>query len=173
MTSVEQVFRAIQSCDQPGAVALIGAGADVHGRDPDGSTLLGTAVAYHQALVVKALLDAGADPNVCDRDGDPPLRWAVEYQYVGIARLLIEAGADLSCRDALGQELHEGVPTGSDMEELLQQAPALQRQVAANRATREAAAATRAQTADMQSRAAEKRQHLRRYASRLYPGPKP
>jgi uncharacterized protein len=58
--------------------ALVRAGADLNGVDPDGTTALTLAIinAHYEAAVL--LLDAGADPNVADARGMAPLYAAVD-----------------------------------------------------------------------------------------------
>jgi ankyrin repeat protein len=62
-----------------GAVtALVEAGADVNGTDPDGATALALATINGHAGVVTELLARGADPNLADRTGMTPLYAAVD-----------------------------------------------------------------------------------------------
>ncbi len=98
------------------AQTLIGAGADVNARAPDGASVLHHAVVVEQAsLLVPLLLAHGAKPDVAaaGRDGETPLLTAKLWFFegrdpavgVGLMRLLAKHGADVNAADRAGYTL--------------------------------------------------------------------
>ena len=89
-------------------IALLKAGADIHGTDKNGVTALHHAVRFRSPVAVKTLIEHGANVNqVCRRSGSTPLHRAVtttgapstagkRAQGLEIIRLLLAAGADAS-----------------------------------------------------------------------------
>jgi uncharacterized protein len=65
------------------ALALIEAGANPDGRDPDGLTALNVAVMNEHYDLAVALLEAGADPDAADRTGMTSLYGAIELANLG------------------------------------------------------------------------------------------
>jgi len=84
----------IRNGDVPGAIAAIGAGADVNAKQSDGSTPLLWAVYAVDRDLVKALLARGADPNVRNSLGATALTEAVNLADSEMVRLLLKAKAD-------------------------------------------------------------------------------
>ncbi|KAI0103902.1 ankyrin repeat-containing domain protein [Nemania sp. FL0031] len=78
---------------------LVGAGANIHERDEDGTNALHWAV--NSPILTRLLLDAGVDANVASSDGATPLHKARNVEVIG---LLVTAGnADINKRDKEGK----------------------------------------------------------------------
>lgn len=75
---------------------LLGAGADVNGLQPDGSTALITAADIGSDSCVDLLIKAGADVNTMDKSGKTALMWAAERAHLKCIESLIKAGADVN-----------------------------------------------------------------------------
>eukprot|EP00003_Mantamonas_plastica_P029067 TRINITY_DN6836_c0_g1_i7.p2 TRINITY_DN6836_c0_g1~~TRINITY_DN6836_c0_g1_i7.p2 ORF type:complete len:216 (-),score=55.57 TRINITY_DN6836_c0_g1_i7:425-1072(-) len=76
---------------------LIGANADLNGRDAISGTALHHAAANGNVKISRALLDAGSDVEELDMDFQTPLMWAcwVKEQNEEIIQLLLNHGADI------------------------------------------------------------------------------
>ena len=83
---------------------LLGAGANVDGRNPKGNTPLMLAAGDSSTPeIVALLLDHGAEVNAHDRNGVTPLMFAVhELGFPEIVKLLIEKGAQVDARSDSG-----------------------------------------------------------------------
>ncbi len=110
--------------------ALVDAGADLNGADPDGTTALGFAVINAHADAAELLLTRGANPNIGDRTGMTPLYAAVDLHTmqfgfgrpnlspnqvaasVDIVKALLAHGADPNAR--LSSRILKRVYTGGD-----------------------------------------------------------
>ena len=78
-----------------GAVeALLGGGADVNARRPDGATALMWAAHWDDVALAARLLETGADPNAADDHGVTPLERAAENASLAMVELLLDGGAD-------------------------------------------------------------------------------
>jgi ankyrin repeat protein len=73
---------------------LVGHGADVNRRDPQGDTPLNRAASNGYIRVVKKLLESGADMNMSGKHGWTPLLCAVESGNLELVKLLLKEGAD-------------------------------------------------------------------------------
>ncbi|MEV2272201.1 ankyrin repeat domain-containing protein [Nonomuraea africana] len=82
--------------------ALLAAGADVNGREPDGWQPLAWAAANGHADTARVLIEAGADVDTANDSGDTPLTLAARRGALGVVQVLLEAGADVSKYDGDG-----------------------------------------------------------------------
>ena len=83
---------------------LLGAGANVDGRNPKGNIPLALAAEIsYPPEIVPLLLDHGAEVNARDHNGVTPLMFAVhELGFPEIVKLLIEKGAQVDARSNSG-----------------------------------------------------------------------
>ena len=82
--------------------ALLGAGADVNGRENGGWTALLWASANGHAETAALLIEAGAGVDDANDDGDTPLSLAARRGALGVVRLLLENSADAGKLDGDG-----------------------------------------------------------------------
>ena len=75
---------------------LIAAGADVNGRDPDGSTPFSLVGNANQHQCTQMLIEAGADVNLPDGKTHSPLMWAALGGCERSVNMLLQAGADVN-----------------------------------------------------------------------------
>jgi len=99
------------------ARTLIEAGADVNGRNDDGSTVLSGAAFLGRTELLELLLDAGADPTRTSLAGDPVLEatrvpWDVTESIATLLGIAVEREAVLAGRRACA-ELLELILAGS------------------------------------------------------------
>jgi len=81
---------------------LIGAGADLNGRDKEQATPLHAACYHGGPRVVELLLECHADPNAVDRSGYTPLHWAAGKHHVDCCKLLVAHGANVNAQEKTG-----------------------------------------------------------------------
>ena len=94
-----ELTRAIRYESRETIKALIAGGADVNGRDSDGSTSLHYAIRDGRRKVVALLIEAGADVNAVDgKFGLTPLHHTSDHKKPDILQALIRAGADLNAK---------------------------------------------------------------------------
>ena len=89
-----QLVSAILAGDNPRALALVDAGADVDGWVPGDGTPLILAVRNGQLGLAEALLDRGADPNLVARGEGAALIAAADQGDAAMVRLLLARRAD-------------------------------------------------------------------------------
>src|SRR6185369_5712434 len=94
LAAAQDLSDLIRSGDVQGAIAAIGAGADVNARQSDGTTPLLWAVYAVDRDLVRELLARGADPNVRNSLGATALTEAVNLADAELVRLLLKAKAD-------------------------------------------------------------------------------
>lgn len=82
--------------DNEAMAALLKAGADVNGAEPDGSTALHWAAYVDDVKGVELLLRKGADPMARTLDGSLPLTLAAMTGDATLLDKLIDAGADVN-----------------------------------------------------------------------------
>ena len=82
--------------------SLITEGANVNGRNRNGTTPLMIAAAYGHDRAVDLLIEKGANVNCANEEGTTPLMFAVRGGNVRCVRSLILAGADLTLCDGAG-----------------------------------------------------------------------
>lgn len=95
------LHHALVARQNPAALALVDAGADVNHADRDGVTPLLLAVKNGDEDVVKRLIQAGADINAEDRYHNTPLLMAIRFGQQGIVALLLDSGPTESANRAL------------------------------------------------------------------------
>jgi len=94
---------AIKDGDHQAALAMLKAGVDVNGAQPDGATALHWAVYRDDVELVKALLARGAHPNVVNALGSTPLAEAVKVSNLELVALLLKAHADVESANGDGE----------------------------------------------------------------------
>jgi ankyrin repeat protein len=98
-----RLARAARRDDLAGVRALLRAGADVNGREGDGSTPLLWATYQSNPEMVRLLLAARADVTLGNRYGLTPLLQAARVGHTGIVQALLEAGARLDVTQPEGE----------------------------------------------------------------------
>jgi ankyrin len=83
--------------------SLIGAGADVNARQPDGTTALHWAAHWDDAVLTETLLRAGADANAANEFGATPLSLACTNGAAAIVEQLLRAGANPNLAASSGE----------------------------------------------------------------------
>lgn len=107
---------AVRDNDKAGVRAALAAGADAHGVDDKGETLLHLACRNAALAVAPLLLAAGADLEARNTWGWTPLCFAVTSGNPAMARWLIAAGADLHSTDQHGHTILERLLVHSNHE---------------------------------------------------------
>jgi hypothetical protein len=101
----EQLLEAASAGSVDDMRRLLAHGAEVDGRDPDGSTSLAR---VPSPAAAQLLLDAGADVNAANHDGFTPLMRAAASGNVALVRLLLGRGAALERQDTQYRLTAEG-----------------------------------------------------------------
>ncbi len=106
---------AAKARDWPRVAALIGAGADVDARQPDGATALHWAAYWDEPDALEGLVRAGANLNAQNDYGAAPLWAACANRHPGAVERLLAAGADPNLGLGSGETLlmrcaHTGDP---------------------------------------------------------------
>ncbi len=78
---------------------LIKEGADVKGKDSEGSTPLMTATVFGFVDIVKILIKNGADLNAKNRNKETALHIAASWGKLEICKELLKAGADINSKE--------------------------------------------------------------------------
>ena len=84
---------------------LVSHGADVNGKDTDGSTVIHRAANRNEKLaIIRFLVSKGAGININTQDmgGDTPLHVAAFSGYVAVAQYLVSQGADVNIQNREG-----------------------------------------------------------------------
>jgi ankyrin repeat protein len=89
----ERVADAAERRDTRAVEKLVGAGAPVNGRQPDGATALHWAAHWDEIGLARFLLQSGADAGAANDHGVTPLMLACENSNQAIVELLLGAGA--------------------------------------------------------------------------------
>lgn len=82
------------SGDEMKVSLLLGLGADIEGRDPDGNTAMHLAASGNSVKGVQLLLSHNANVNARDSWGRTPLYMAAERGFLELARALLDARAE-------------------------------------------------------------------------------
>lgn len=83
---------------------LLGRGANIDARDPEGRAPIHCAVMEGRETVVKLLIDNMADVEASDQLGRTALHYAVIYKNQAIIKVLLEVGgSDIGCLDLGGR----------------------------------------------------------------------
>ena len=90
----ESVFAAAKFGDIEAIKSHLAQGADINGRDDDGSTAMGLAAIAGQVEAMRYLIEQGADVNITSNDGGVPLHGAAFFGEYEAVELLLDAGAD-------------------------------------------------------------------------------
>lgn len=93
----------ISSGDLDRLKGLIADGLRINGRNPDGSTLLGSAALYGQIEIGQFLLGSGARVSRTNRDGNTPLHIAAFLCDFEFVELLLENDASISKKNDRGE----------------------------------------------------------------------
>ena len=96
---------AVENRDPQSVLRLISAKADVNATTADQISVLGTALAWGNPLVVKPLLTAGARADGRMPDGETILPWAIRAGHLEWVRMMMQAGADPHLKDRQGDPL--------------------------------------------------------------------
>jgi ankyrin repeat protein len=91
--SDERVAGAAERKDAKAVERLVGGGAAVDGRQPDGATALHWAAHWDDLDLARFLLKSGADPGAANDNGVTPLMLACENSNLAMVELLLDAGA--------------------------------------------------------------------------------
>ena len=107
-----ELHAAARAGDADRIAVLVGYGANVEARLPDGRRPLHTAAQAGRSAAVKALLEAGADPNVRVPHAMSwtPLHMAAVSGDPASIETLLGAGADTEARDDLGRSAFDLLP---------------------------------------------------------------
>ena len=97
-----ELIAAAQRGDVQTVRALLGAGADINGRDDQGRTAVLAATQSHRTEMVGLLTRAGADINQRDNRMDNPLLFAGAEGFLDIVLIMIAAGADTRIPNRFG-----------------------------------------------------------------------
>lgn len=93
---------AVIAADIPRMDYLLGKGAHINARDPQGETALINAVRKLDPVTTKALLERGADVNIADRDGWTAALYAAWGNSAELIDLLAARGANLEATNPNG-----------------------------------------------------------------------
>ena len=101
--STDDLILAVWGFDTTKAAALIDGGADVNGKDANGTYPLMLACSYKDNdEMIKLLLDKGANPNIFGPNGETPLGLAAKYSLTAV-KMLVDKGADINARHEKGR----------------------------------------------------------------------
>ncbi len=98
----QALIKAAQQGDVAAVETLLAKGADVNGKDGNGSTALIHASAEGMVPIVELLVRNGADVNAADNIGDTALMAAASEGHADVLKLLLSAGANVNARDRNG-----------------------------------------------------------------------
>lgn len=98
-----RVAQAAKRDDAASVRALVRSGADVNGREADGSTALLWAAYQSNVEMVRLLIASRADVNAGNRYGVTPLLQAARVGHTGIVQALLAAGARLDVTQPEGE----------------------------------------------------------------------
>lgn len=90
----EALMAAVRNGETAQVLKLLDAGANAHGRNRDGWSMLHYAAGGGVPEVVLMLLDRKAEPDTRHKTGVTPLMMAAEAGHLEAVRLLLERGAD-------------------------------------------------------------------------------
>jgi uncharacterized protein len=93
----------VQAGDDPAALKMIDAGADVNAPQGDGATALAWATFRLDTSLVRILLQHHANPNAMNSFGSGPLIEAVKANNTELVEMLLDAGAKAESPNADGQ----------------------------------------------------------------------
>ena len=100
---VDDLILAVWELDTAKAAALIDGGADVNGKDANGTYPLLLACGYeNNDEMIRMLLDKGADPNIFGPNGNTPLGLATRRSFTAV-KMLVEKGADVNAKHEKGK----------------------------------------------------------------------
>ncbi len=85
------------------ATLLLDQGADVNGKDKDGSTPIHYTASYGRANVATLLLDRGADVNGKNNRGWTPTHYAAWNGHADVVALLLDRGAEVNVKTNNGR----------------------------------------------------------------------
>ena len=108
LVSLSPILSAARAGDGAEVGALLAAGADVNGTDPEGRTALMVAAGRNDQELVELLLDAGADAGQRDIEGVSALTIAKADGFRDIVALLQSAGARESQEELLDEAVRDG-----------------------------------------------------------------
>ena len=112
----EQLFAAIEECDDALALSIVRGGVDVNG-ECHGGTHLYFATHYNRVAVVSCLLELGADVDKTSNDGWTPLSIAAFHGDQEVVELLVEVGnAQLNKLDSRGMTALHGAARSNHLE---------------------------------------------------------
>jgi uncharacterized protein len=95
-----QLIEAARRGDGGEVRRLLGRGAGVTARDPEGATALVAAAYGNHLEAARALVDAGADVNAKDRTEQSAFLLATSENYLELLDLTLAAGADVAAKDS-------------------------------------------------------------------------
>jgi len=96
---------AVENRDPQSVLRLIAAKADVNSTTDDQVSVLGTALAWGNPLVVGPILTAGARADGGMPNGETILPWAIRAGRLEWVRMMMQAGADPHLKDRQGNPL--------------------------------------------------------------------
>ena len=96
-----KLIKVIEHNDLQGTIDLLGLGANVHGRDDKGRTILMLAALNKHPDIVSTLLERGADISMTDNSkSSNALLYAAEGGDIECIRLLLKAGSDINYKNS-------------------------------------------------------------------------